>query len=58
MPRDSGGWRSVGQRVTCPHCTNDSATLIETIIYGKKTKTLLCNVCSGQWEEPHGDSER
>jgi len=50
---DRGGWRSgPGREVTCPHCSNDHASMFETLIYGKKTDTLFCNVCAGQFEQP------
>lgn len=57
-PKDAGGWSSRGTAVRCPHCTNDRATLIETVIYGKKTKTLFCKVCALEWEEDRGDSDK
>jgi transcription elongation factor Elf1 len=59
MPRDSGGWRSgPGREVTCPHCGNDRASLFETVIYGKKSHTLFCEVCSKEFEHSARDEER
>ena len=56
MPRDKGGRRSKGRRIACPKCKQDDATLIESVIYGKKTKTLFCSVCSHDW--PDDDEDR
>jgi transcription elongation factor Elf1 len=51
MPRDSGGWRSgPGREVTCPRCSNDKASMFETVIYGKRTDTIFCNVCASEFE--------
>jgi ribosomal protein S27E len=48
---DRGGWSSKGKRIVCPKCTNDDATLIETVIYGKTSVDLFCEVCAKQWQE-------
>jgi hypothetical protein len=31
-------------------CKNDDATLIETVIYGKKSQTLFCAVCASEFD--------
>lgn len=48
--RDRGGWASRGKRTICPMCKNDDATLIETVIYGKKSQTLFCAVCASEFD--------
>ena len=58
MPKDNGGWRSKGQRVRCPRCSNDDATLIESVVYGKFTMTLLCLVCSKEFENDDTQSDK
>ena len=52
MAKDNGGWRSKGSRVVCPRCSNDDATLIESVIYGNRSTALFCRVCSKEFEDP------
>lgn len=51
MPKDNGGYVSKGERVKCPKCPNDDATLITSVIYGKKSKVLYCEICSASWPD-------
>jgi DNA-directed RNA polymerase subunit RPC12/RpoP len=51
MPKDNGGWSSKGRPIKCPRCSNDCATLIETVIYGKTSVSYFCAVCASEWEE-------
>jgi ribosomal protein S27E len=59
MRRDSGGWASRGTKahVQCPKCSNDDSTLIESVIYGKTTRTLFCAVCSHDWPEHEAEDD-
>jgi len=49
LATDNGGWRSKGTPITCPKCGNDSATLLETTIYGKTSLSIFCVICSHHW---------
>lgn len=58
MPKDNVGWSSKGERVKCPRCPNDDATLITSVIYGKRTKEYYCEICSAQWPDDDDDEIR
>jgi hypothetical protein len=51
---DTGGYMSKGRTAVrpCPKCAEDSATQIETTIYGKTRISYFCNTCAHEWKEP------
>lgn len=51
MPKDNGGYVSKGVQACCKKCGNDDATLITSVIYGKKSKVLYCEICSASWPD-------
>lgn len=58
MPRDSGGWSSGPMSETrCPHCGNDHARMFDSVIYGKKTRTVFCRVCAKESEHPNDEDD-
>jgi protein-arginine kinase activator protein McsA len=61
LMNDRGGWYSgpMDEKDTvCPHCGNDHARMFDSIIYGKKTKTVFCRVCAKESEHDLEDDDR
>lgn len=60
MPKDNGGWASLGSvpRGPCPKC-GEVGPMVETQIYGKRSWTHFCNVCAQTWitHEDHDDPQ-
>jgi protein-arginine kinase activator protein McsA len=56
--KDNGGWYSGPMNeidIVCPHCKNDHAKMFDSIIYGKKTKTVFCRVCAKESDHERDD---